>query len=68
MVSWFWPRIPFQTTINACGGSTRAALRIARACYVKLADGESKEEVKRFRDQCYARLNLKKGNEKKQDR
>jgi len=39
-------RIPIQTTVNAAGGSASAALRIARALYVKLEEGTAKEATR----------------------
>lgn len=44
-------RIPFQTTVNACGGSISAALRIGRACYVVLEQTMSKEAHNKVRQQ-----------------
>jgi len=49
-------KIPFQTTVNACGGSISAALRIGRACYVVLEQTTSKEEASKFRGQCYEKV------------
>jgi len=49
-------RIPFQTTWSACFGSANAALVIARACYVKFEEGQTKDEVILFRKECYDRL------------
>ena len=39
-------RIPIQTTVNAAGGSRSAAVRIARALYVKLEEGTAKEAAR----------------------
>ncbi|CAJ1366357.1 unnamed protein product, partial [Effrenium voratum] len=41
--------VTFQATKNGCG-SQAAAMVIARACYVKLAEGADREEVLQFRD------------------
>eukprot|EP00435_Cladocopium_sp_Y103_P032827 s2628_g8.t1 len=49
-------RTPIQTTVNAAGGSTSAALRIARALYVKLEEGMAKEAALAFRKDCYEKL------------
>jgi len=49
-------RIPFQTSVFACGGSCHAAEVIARACYLKFEQGWQKADVFVFRKQCYARL------------
>ena len=42
----FAMRIPIQTTVNAAGGSASAAMRIARALYVKLEEGTAKEATR----------------------
>ncbi|CAK0795463.1 unnamed protein product, partial [Prorocentrum cordatum] len=44
-----------QTTLAACL-TEEATLRVARACYVKLSAGESKEQVIKFRDEIYASI------------
>jgi len=49
-------KIPFQTTVFACGGSRLAAEIISRACYLKFEQGWQKADVLAFRKQCYARL------------
>mmetsp|Transcript_103221 Transcript_103221/g.296241 ORF Transcript_103221/g.296241 Transcript_103221/m.296241 type:complete len:296 (-) Transcript_103221:100-987(-) len=48
-------KIMCQTTIGECGSAT-ATLRIARAMWVKLDDGASKEEVIKFRAECLEKL------------
>eukprot|EP00439_Symbiodinium_sp_Y106_P023926 s4526_g2.t3 len=48
--------IHFQTTIPAAGGSRTAAAVIARSCYVKFEEGWTKDRVRDFRNQCYAKL------------
>ncbi|CAL1164078.1 unnamed protein product, partial [Cladocopium goreaui] len=48
--------IPIQTTVNAAGGSASAALRIARALYVKLEEGTAKEVALAFRKECYEKV------------
>ncbi|CAE7257442.1 SLC25A17 [Symbiodinium sp. CCMP2592] len=48
--------IHFQTTIPAAGGSRTAAAVIARSCYVKFEQGWTKDRVRDFRNQCYAKL------------
>eukprot|EP00928_Gymnodinium_smaydae_P033444 TRINITY_DN23961_c0_g1_i1.p1 TRINITY_DN23961_c0_g1~~TRINITY_DN23961_c0_g1_i1.p1 ORF type:complete len:652 (-),score=90.61 TRINITY_DN23961_c0_g1_i1:123-2078(-) len=45
----------FQTTV-AAAGSRHAAEVIARACWLKFAEGWTKPDVIAFRNQCYARL------------
>jgi len=44
------PQIYFQTMASACGGCVNAAARVCRLCYVKFAEGQSKDEVLSFRD------------------
>eukprot|EP00930_Biecheleria_cincta_P097913 TRINITY_DN89596_c0_g1_i1.p1 TRINITY_DN89596_c0_g1~~TRINITY_DN89596_c0_g1_i1.p1 ORF type:complete len:665 (-),score=122.28 TRINITY_DN89596_c0_g1_i1:177-2171(-) len=48
-------KINFQTTVAACG-SVYAALRIARACYLRFDNNETKPEILEFRAACYSRL------------
>mmetsp|Transcript_119522 Transcript_119522/g.283796 ORF Transcript_119522/g.283796 Transcript_119522/m.283796 type:complete len:672 (-) Transcript_119522:141-2156(-) len=48
--------IHFQTTVPAAGGSATAAAVIARSCYVKFEQGWTKDRVREFRNQCYAKL------------
>lgn len=45
----------FQTTV-AQAGSRQAAEVIARACWMKFEEGKAKEEVKRFREECYQKV------------
>jgi len=48
---------PFQTTLGKAGGFKYAAERILRACWVKIhQDGQSKDEVLRWRDELYDRV------------
>ncbi|CAJ1399655.1 unnamed protein product [Effrenium voratum] len=47
--------VAFQTTIRAAG-SLEAALRVARACYLKFELGMSKADVELYRNELYARL------------
>jgi len=48
-------RINFQTTVAACG-SIYAAQRIARSCYLRFENNETKPEILEFRASCYSRL------------
>ncbi|CAE8622626.1 unnamed protein product [Polarella glacialis] len=50
--------VPFQTTLSSLGsnGSDYALERIARACYVLLEAGSSKEDVNQFRADCYDKV------------
>ncbi|CAK0905697.1 unnamed protein product [Prorocentrum cordatum] len=43
----------YTTTVKACGGSEEEAMRIARLCWVKFAEGASKEEVSVYRQGLY---------------
>jgi len=43
---------PFQTTMAAAGGALECE-RVARLCYVKLKNGMTKEDAKKFRDDLY---------------
>lgn len=52
-VKFIFEGTPFQTTVAACG-SRHAAEVIARACYLKFEQGWSKEQVLKFRAECYA--------------
>lgn len=42
----------YQTVVGDCGGSELAALRIARAMWLRLEQGETNQEVSRFRAEC----------------
>uniref|UniRef100_A0A7S4V160 Uncharacterized protein n=1 Tax=Alexandrium monilatum TaxID=311494 RepID=A0A7S4V160_9DINO len=48
--------LPFQTTLAAAGWSRVAAEVIARSCYMKFEAGWSKDQVLKYRTECYARL------------
>merc|ERR1711974_502247 len=48
-------KVSFQVTPGKTK-SMYAAFRIARACYIRLADGESKEQVVAFRNDCIAKF------------
>lgn len=56
LVNFRFEGVAFQTTVTAAG-SRQAAEVIARACFIKFEQGESKEAVLRFRAECYARSN-----------
>ena len=45
-------KVRFQATIGNAG-TEAAAMRVARACYVKLSQGATLDEVKQFRQECY---------------
>ena len=46
----------FQTTAARCGGSVEHACRIARLCYVKLADGATIKDAEAYRSALYDAL------------
>lgn len=46
-------KVPFQTTVMACGGSVEEASRICRLCFLKFEEGFCKEEVLRYRNRLY---------------
>ncbi|CAK0861595.1 unnamed protein product [Prorocentrum cordatum] len=57
-------RLRFQTTVGACAGSAdpvAEAHRIARLCYVRFAEGASREEVDAFRKAQYEALQVPSG-------
>jgi len=47
-------KVPFQTTVRACGGSLAEAKRICRLCYLKFEEGLPKEKVLSYRSWLYA--------------
>eukprot|EP00443_Scrippsiella_acuminata_P030815 CAMPEP_0115338442 /NCGR_PEP_ID=MMETSP0270-20121206/90073_1 /TAXON_ID=71861 /ORGANISM="Scrippsiella trochoidea, Strain CCMP3099" /LENGTH=401 /DNA_ID=CAMNT_0002759745 /DNA_START=33 /DNA_END=1235 /DNA_ORIENTATION=+ len=49
-------RVRFQTTVTASGGSVAAAMRLARACYVLLEEGQPKDDVLQFRTSVYEKI------------
>lgn len=55
LVSFRYDGMPFQTTVTAAG-SRRAAEVIARACWLRFEQGQHKEAVLRYRNDCYARV------------
>mmetsp|Transcript_6601 Transcript_6601/g.10554 ORF Transcript_6601/g.10554 Transcript_6601/m.10554 type:complete len:663 (-) Transcript_6601:108-2096(-) len=48
--------VNFQISIRRCGNSEEAALRLARACYMRFQRGESMDEVKAFREDCISQF------------
>ncbi|CAK0897019.1 unnamed protein product [Prorocentrum cordatum] len=48
--------LAFQTTVIACGGSRDEAERVARLCWVKFAEGASRDEVVAYRQALYDAL------------
>uniref|UniRef100_A0A7S1WLN6 Uncharacterized protein n=1 Tax=Alexandrium catenella TaxID=2925 RepID=A0A7S1WLN6_ALECA len=55
LVSFRFDGMPFQTTV-AAAGSRYAAEVIARACWLRFEKGWSKDDVLRFRNDCYDQL------------
>lgn len=49
-------KVNFQTTRNASCGSQYAASRIARACYLRFEQKQSKDTILEFRATCYSRM------------
>lgn len=54
----------FQTTLGHAG-SVEVALKIARACFMKFEKGASFDEVKQYREECYARVKQARGESTK---
>jgi len=49
-------KMSLQTTVRMCYDNVHAMEVIARACWMQFEAGSSKDEVVRFRDDCYAKL------------
>jgi hypothetical protein len=56
LVGFRYDGVAFQTTV-AAAGSRYAAEVIARACWMRFEQGETKEAILRFRNECYERVN-----------